>query len=176
MSSFTSPLHVEVLENGKEYKILEEFTYYRSDQKDIKIVVEKGFITDFASVPRIFWSIFPPFGTYTKSAVLHDRLCVAFLKKQTWSAVLQKEIKEEEENIKKDINNIESIEKEDKSNQQNNTASLENIAKSAYPITRKEADIIFLESMKAVKVPYFTRLCLYYSVRLYAILKYGFKA
>ncbi len=174
MSSFTSPLHVEVLENGKEYRILEEFIYYRSEQKDIKIVVEKGFITDFASVPRIFWSIFPPFGVYTKSAVLHDRLCVAFLKKQTWLTVLQKEIKEE--NIKKDINNIESIEKENKSNQQNNTVSLENIAKSAYPITRKEADKIFLESMEAVKVPYFTRLCLYYSVRLYAILKYGFKA
>lgn len=38
------------------------------------ISVPVGTRTDFASVPRAFWSIFPPFGPYMKAAVLHDYL------------------------------------------------------------------------------------------------------
>lgn len=34
--------------------------------------VPAGFETDFASVPRAFWNAFPPYGKYTKAAVLHD--------------------------------------------------------------------------------------------------------
>ena len=36
--------------------------------------VPKGFITDFASVPRCFWSLIPPMGRYGKAALLHDYL------------------------------------------------------------------------------------------------------
>ena len=39
-----------------------------------KIDVPTGFITDFASVPRIFWSILPRDGKYTYPAILHDYL------------------------------------------------------------------------------------------------------
>ena len=38
------------------------------------IMVPKGFVTDFASVPRIFWSIIPRDGEYTYPAILHDYL------------------------------------------------------------------------------------------------------
>jgi hypothetical protein len=38
------------------------------------IKVEDCFLTDFASVPRIFWIILPPDGQYTQAAVLHDFL------------------------------------------------------------------------------------------------------
>lgn len=38
------------------------------------ISVPKGYRTDLASVPRIFWSIIPPFGNYSKAAVVHDYL------------------------------------------------------------------------------------------------------
>ena len=85
MSSFTKELRVKVLDNGAHYEVLDEFVYYRDSDGNIKIKVEEGFVTDFASVPRLFWSIFPPFGKYTKAAVLHDRLCVAFHNKETWS-------------------------------------------------------------------------------------------
>jgi Protein of unknown function (DUF1353) len=34
----------------------------------------KGFVTDFASIPRIFWSILRPDGNYAYAAVLHDWL------------------------------------------------------------------------------------------------------
>lgn len=36
--------------------------------------VPQGFVTDFASVPRPFWSIFPRDGNYVYAAVLHDWL------------------------------------------------------------------------------------------------------
>lgn len=34
--------------------------------------IPAGFITDFASIPRVFWCIFPPTGSYAPVAVIHD--------------------------------------------------------------------------------------------------------
>lgn len=39
------------------------------------ITVPKGYRTDFASVPRFFWRLYPPVGRYCQAAVLHDYLC-----------------------------------------------------------------------------------------------------
>jgi hypothetical protein len=39
-----------------------------------RIEVEPGFDTDYASVPRLFWSIYPPDGSYRAAAVIHDWL------------------------------------------------------------------------------------------------------
>jgi hypothetical protein len=36
------------------------------------VTVPYGFVTDFASVPRLFWSIFPPIGRYGYAALFHD--------------------------------------------------------------------------------------------------------
>lgn len=37
--------------------------------------IPEGFVTDYASVPRLFWNIFPPADPrYSRAAVLHDRL------------------------------------------------------------------------------------------------------
>jgi hypothetical protein len=41
---------------------------YRSEG----IAVPVGFVTDFASVPRILWSLFPPIGRYGYAALFHD--------------------------------------------------------------------------------------------------------
>ena len=38
------------------------------------LVVPRGFVTDLASVPRVFWSLFRPDGSYAYAAVLHDYL------------------------------------------------------------------------------------------------------
>lgn len=43
---------------------------------DERFVIPHGFDTDLASVPRVFWALLPPSGTYERSAVLHDFLCV----------------------------------------------------------------------------------------------------
>ena len=39
-----------------------------------RIDVAIGFQTDFASVPRPLWWVFPPWGTYGNAAVIHDWL------------------------------------------------------------------------------------------------------
>ena len=38
------------------------------------ITVPVGFVSDMASVPRIFWNIIPPWGTYGPAAIAHDWL------------------------------------------------------------------------------------------------------
>lgn len=37
-----------------------------------RVDVPAGFVTDFASIPRVFWSILRPDGEYTYPAIIHD--------------------------------------------------------------------------------------------------------
>lgn len=75
MSSFTTPLIVCLLDDGNTWKLMEPFDYSIGDlSSGWKIEVPAGFVTDFASVPRILWNILPPTGKYGKAAVLHDWL------------------------------------------------------------------------------------------------------
>jgi hypothetical protein len=41
---------------------------------ELNIVVPSSFKSDLASVPRVLWSLFPPYGSYTYAAILHDWL------------------------------------------------------------------------------------------------------
>mgnify|MGYP003393857503 CR=1 FL=1 len=74
MSTFTDPLTVTKID-ARHWKVSRDFRYYvgQEDSSDC-IDVPEGFVTDFASVPRPFWIIFPPDGQYTQAAVLHDFL------------------------------------------------------------------------------------------------------
>jgi hypothetical protein len=75
MSSFTTRLIMEPQEDGRTWRLVEPFTYDVGELGGADtITVPKDFFTDFASVPRIFWRVFPPWGTYGKAAVLHDWL------------------------------------------------------------------------------------------------------
>lgn len=56
---------------GHSFQILQDF-HYRTRNR--LILVPKDFISDLASIPRIFWSFYPPFGTYTLASVVHDYL------------------------------------------------------------------------------------------------------
>ena len=40
----------------------------------ISLTIPKNFDTDLASIPRIFWAIYPPFGRYMRAAIVHDYL------------------------------------------------------------------------------------------------------
>ena len=62
-------LSVKFLPNGRWVEIQKPVTV-RVDCS--YFTVAKNFQTDFASVPRIFWNILPPFGLYTTAAVIHD--------------------------------------------------------------------------------------------------------
>lgn len=82
MSSFTDPLDVRQV--GDEWVTLREMTYWTDcDDGDEALplrcrschTVPAGFTTDFASIPRLFWSVIGhPAGRYAQAAVLHDSL------------------------------------------------------------------------------------------------------
>jgi hypothetical protein len=57
-----------------EYDMLMQELRYQPDLGAKIIVVPAGFVTDFASIPRILWSIRPPQGFYQWAAVVHDFL------------------------------------------------------------------------------------------------------
>lgn len=88
------------------------------------IVVEEGFDTDYASVPRLFWSLYPPDGSYTPAAIIHDALYF-------------------EQRIE-----------------------LDPATGIFSPISRAEADHVFLEAMEALGVPALRRRLLHAAVRL----------
>jgi hypothetical protein len=59
------------------YFLMKPISWKPSPQQDQglpTVNVPIGFVTDFASVPRAFWSVLPPDGEYTYAAILHDYL------------------------------------------------------------------------------------------------------
>ena len=63
--------HTAVLETPLTYG-----TGHRSEgYMAVYVRVPPGFETDFASVPRWLWPIFPPRGRWNRAAVMHDYLC-----------------------------------------------------------------------------------------------------
>lgn len=57
--------------DGKRWHLREELRY--QGNKDL-FVVPVGFVTDFASVPRVFTWLLPRYGRWTPAAILHDYL------------------------------------------------------------------------------------------------------
>ena len=55
---------------------LKGYLVFYSEVLGREIVVPEDFVSDGASVPQIFWSLFPPFGKYLEAAIVHDWLCV----------------------------------------------------------------------------------------------------
>ena len=76
MSSFTDNLIISPLKNKENWWVLrKEFCYYVGfEGSDDIITVPPGFVTNFASVPKILWGIFPPYGEYGSASVVHDYL------------------------------------------------------------------------------------------------------
>ena len=64
-------LLIHPLSDGRRQELFQDYIY---EINGYRITVPRGFITDLASVPRSFWTIFPPFGRYTPAAVIHDFL------------------------------------------------------------------------------------------------------
>ena len=54
------------------YRLCKPLVYLSAD--DTTYVIEKGFITDLATIPESLHFILPPDGDYEESAVLHDWL------------------------------------------------------------------------------------------------------
>lgn len=85
MSSFTrfdGDLHIEYAAEESQalkkdyYRVLKPFRYYIGEKGSAHwINVDRGYLTDGASVPRLFWPLVPPLGRYAQAAVVHDKLC-----------------------------------------------------------------------------------------------------
>lgn len=72
MSQFTSNFKGELIGKNK-WKNLEEFEYHIGTYpSDNIIVVPEGFVTNFASIPRLFWPVISPVDDHGKAAVVHD--------------------------------------------------------------------------------------------------------
>ena len=73
MSRFTKILTVSPLGDGRTWFLREDFGYdIGSEGSGDPIDVPVGFLTDFASVPRPLWWLFPMWGRYGNAAVIHD--------------------------------------------------------------------------------------------------------
>jgi hypothetical protein len=78
MARFSRPLTVTKID--KDVWVVEiPFRYYIGDETTYIDVLD-GTLTDFASVPRIFWPLIPKDGRHTQAAVLHDFLYKSHLK------------------------------------------------------------------------------------------------
>jgi hypothetical protein len=74
-SSFLDDLVLECSNEGRSWTVKKAFRLNLPRQFSLKrVVVNEGFATDFASIPRLFWTILPPTGRYGKAAVIHDYL------------------------------------------------------------------------------------------------------
>lgn len=60
--------------DSHDWVLVEDMTY-QIGQSGHRIIVPKGFVTDFASIPQPLWSFgLSPYGRYSKAAVIHDYL------------------------------------------------------------------------------------------------------
>lgn len=57
--------------SSRTFRLMNEYRYVSSFGE---ICVPKDFITDGASIPKVFWSIISPFDDYFGAAVIHDYL------------------------------------------------------------------------------------------------------
>lgn len=62
---------------GMDLYYTDDYMYFHmADKHDhVYVHVPRGFLTDGATVPKIFQSLFPVWDTYYQAAVFHDYLC-----------------------------------------------------------------------------------------------------
>ncbi|EEN1039761.1 TPA: DUF1353 domain-containing protein [Salmonella enterica] len=73
MRRFTARAILEMLDHYL-WRVHEPFEFYLCDDNSDVISVPAGFVTDLATVSRIFWTLLPPDGKYAKAAIIHDYL------------------------------------------------------------------------------------------------------
>lgn len=69
---FIHQAEIEQMPDGRHWRVVKAFGFWTP--RAGYIGVPENFVTDLASVPKLFWNILPPFGRYTDAAILHDYL------------------------------------------------------------------------------------------------------
>lgn len=80
LSQFPDPLEFREAGHRNGSMLLQLTHSYRFFSSLGTVRVPKGFVTDGASIPRVFWNILSPFGDYFGAAVIHDFLYSKFNK------------------------------------------------------------------------------------------------
>ena len=70
---FVTFLSASPLADGQYWFLTEPLRYDLADT-GIMVTVPRGFVTDFTSIPRPFWTLLPRWGKYGAPAVVHDFL------------------------------------------------------------------------------------------------------
>jgi hypothetical protein len=61
--------------SNHKWQLEQDFKIHLPFHPSLKeINIKKGFITDFASIPKLFWSILSPTGKYAIASLIHDYL------------------------------------------------------------------------------------------------------
>jgi len=81
-TAFNAPLDTIYDEAASEtldrdyWRVGKAFRFYLGDPSEERWVnIPVDYLTDGASVPRLFWDLLPPWGQYGQAAVVHDWLC-----------------------------------------------------------------------------------------------------
>lgn len=75
MKTFLTELNVTPGPDGRRWQLLSPLIWCTDLSSDGDIItVPTGFISDFASVPRFLWDLYPPEGRWDWAAVVHDYL------------------------------------------------------------------------------------------------------
>jgi hypothetical protein len=71
-----TPLRLELKNDGKRWRLIESFSVYtyQFGEEKVWITVEEGFMTDFASIPKIFIPFLEWRDKFNKASVVHDWL------------------------------------------------------------------------------------------------------
>lgn len=75
---FSAPLGSFHWIDGVNWRLLDGFRYYlTADEGGEFVDVPAGFVTNFASIPRVLQNLCPTTGKYAQIAVVHDKLFLA---------------------------------------------------------------------------------------------------
>lgn len=73
MNKFNDAILVEY--HNEKWTVMREFSFYFTiDGEKRTVIIPKGFVTDFASTPRILYPLLPPTGKHNRAALAHDYL------------------------------------------------------------------------------------------------------
>jgi hypothetical protein len=114
---FWNALDTEDL-NGSRFRLLKPLMFFSAELQRT-VVAPAGFETDFSSIPRGLWNVFPKTGPYDYAAVIHDA---------------------------------------------GYEGRLQDVGGKPFPVTKQQADRLFLEGMEARKVGKVRRTLMYWAV------------
>ncbi len=144
MSSFTKPLRVEPLPDGKNFKLIQSFSYHVGSKSSRQVIkVPKDFITDFASVPQFLIAILGIVSIF-----------VGHVYKLPWFVVIG-------------VLAVLGASLLPNWGKYGKAAVIHDRIYETHEVSRKMADLIFLEAMEVLGVNIVERYVMYYAVRIF---------